>query len=176
MAGLLAVVAHSALGLAALLGNVSHGAAVVALLANGAVLGQVTLAAARVARLGSAKLGGSAAGSSRHVSAGSGKVAGLATLVAHAGGASRSTKLTANGSLASSDGGASGGGGTTVLDNGVVLGALLEDVAGLVALEAGLLLGLLSAVTGHVTVVATVVAHGVAHTGASSHLVTKFTA
>ena len=59
VAGLLAVVAHSALGLAALLGHVAHGAAVVALLAHGAVLGQVALAATRVARLGSAKLGGS---------------------------------------------------------------------------------------------------------------------
>jgi hypothetical protein len=169
VAGLLAVVAHSALGLAALLGNMAHGATVVALLANGAVLGQVTLAATRIARLGSAKFGRSTAGGD--ASASSGKVARLATLVADTGGASRSAKLATNGGLT-----VGGNGGSTVVDNGIVLGALLEDVTGLVALEASLLLGLLSAVSGHVAVVATVVANGVAHTGASSHLVTEFTA
>lgn len=174
MTGLLAVVANSALGLTALLGHMAHGTAVVALLADSAVLGKVTLATARVAALGSAKLGagtGSATGSggtAGNVSASSGKVTGLSALVAGAGGgASGSTELTTNGSL---------GGGSTALDNGVVLGALLQDVTGLVALEASLLLGLLSAVSGHVAVVATVVADGVTHTGASSHLVTEFTA
>lgn len=138
VAGLLALVADTVLLARAVAGQVADLAAVVALLALGAVAREMTVATARVAGLSTAAGTERSAGTSISTVrlALAGDVANLSALVALSG-ARAITETDLRGA-------------------GVV--AIAGDMAGLATLVAGLLLGGLGAFTAHVSVQSTVVA------------------
>jgi len=165
VAGLLALVADAVLLAGAVTAQVANLAAVVALLALGAVARHVAIAAAREASLGTTT--GSTESTLLSTVAGSSAVAGnvtdLAALVA----------LSAAGGTTT---GAVRGSAVVLLLRGRLACAVARDVTSLAAPVARLLLCRLGAVTAQMSILATVVADGVAALGALARLMANLIA